>query len=73
MHHRPANGEFTVELAANRAYTTLSHQGKKVGLYGDGQDHPNLGGPTDGKATPTSCITNPNRVFYGFRFFVLQS
>ncbi|KAF5320701.1 hypothetical protein D9619_002173 [Psilocybe cf. subviscida] len=56
----PANGEFTVEHATSRAFTTLSYNGKKVGLYVDGQDHPDFGGPTDGKVTPTSCISNPN-------------
>uniref|UniRef100_A0A8H7Y694 Uncharacterized protein n=1 Tax=Psilocybe cubensis TaxID=181762 RepID=A0A8H7Y694_PSICU len=56
----PANGEFTVELAVNRAFTTLSYQGTRVGVYGDGQDHPGLGVTLDGKVDADSCITEPN-------------
>lgn len=41
----PANGEFTVELAVNRAFTTLSFGGANTGVFGDGQDYTNgLGG-----------------------------
>lgn len=36
----PANGEFTVELAHNRAFTTLSYEGKQVSDWPDGGDHP---------------------------------
>ncbi|KAJ7290046.1 hypothetical protein C8J57DRAFT_336214 [Mycena rebaudengoi] len=49
----PANGEFTVELAVNRAFTTLSYGGIKIGVFGDGQNYENgLGG--------TDCITELN-------------
>ncbi|KAF7375133.1 hypothetical protein MSAN_00399700 [Mycena sanguinolenta] len=45
----PANGEFTVELAVNRAFTTLSYGGR----YLDGQNYTGgLGG--------LDCITSPN-------------
>ena len=61
-HHRnrPANGEFTVELAVNRAFTTLSYKGANVGLYMDGKDHPGFGLTTDGKFNGSDCITEPN-------------
>ena len=35
----PANGEFTVELATNRAFTTLSYNGRNTARFGDGDDH----------------------------------
>ncbi|KAJ7454823.1 hypothetical protein FB451DRAFT_1279496 [Mycena latifolia] len=41
----PANGEFTVELAVNRAFTTLSFGGANTGIFGDGQNYTDgLGG-----------------------------
>ena len=55
---RPANGELTVELAMNRASTTLSYNGSYTGLYGDGQDHPGLGVTPAGQVP--ACITQPN-------------
>ncbi|CAK5270783.1 unnamed protein product [Mycena citricolor] len=49
----PANGEFTVELAVNRAFTTLSFGGANVGVFPDGQNYTNgLGG--------LDCISDPN-------------
>lgn len=36
----PANGHFTVELAHNRALTTLSYNGKYATDWPDGQTHP---------------------------------
>ncbi|KDR69809.1 hypothetical protein GALMADRAFT_145206 [Galerina marginata CBS 339.88] len=56
----PANGQFTVELATNRAFTTLSNNGTKVALYGDGLDHPNLGDGVEGTTGNNTCITSPN-------------
>ncbi|KAJ7445091.1 hypothetical protein FB451DRAFT_1412910 [Mycena latifolia] len=41
----PANGNFTVELAVNRAFTTLSYGGVRIAAFGDGQNYTNgLGG-----------------------------
>lgn len=37
---RPAGGNFTVEIAANRAFTTLSYEGRYTSNWGDGQNHP---------------------------------
>ena len=34
----PAGGSFMTELANNRAFTTLSHNGDLVSKWGDGQD-----------------------------------
>ncbi|KAJ7630228.1 hypothetical protein FB45DRAFT_914911 [Roridomyces roridus] len=49
----PANGQFTVELSVNRAFTTLSYGGSRIGLYPDGQNYPDgLGGQ--------NCITQLN-------------
>ncbi|KAF9476867.1 hypothetical protein BDN70DRAFT_881859 [Pholiota conissans] len=56
----PVNGEFTVELAVNRAFTTFSYDGTRVGTFGDGQEHPGLGVTLEGKDNATACITNPN-------------
>ncbi|KAF2119327.1 hypothetical protein BDV96DRAFT_486657 [Lophiotrema nucula] len=52
----PANGEFTVELAHNRAFTTLSYDGKFVTDWPDGKEHPEdwNGYNTDG--TPAVCL-----------------
>ena len=36
----PANGQFTVQLAHNRAFTTLSYDGKLVTDWPDGKQHP---------------------------------
>ena len=36
----PAGGEFTVELANNRAFTSLSYSGTKTSQWPDGGDHP---------------------------------
>ena len=56
----PANGQFTVEHAVNRAFTTLSYGGRNTALYGDGQNHPGFGTTLDGKAGPGACISEPN-------------
>ncbi|CAA7260299.1 unnamed protein product [Cyclocybe aegerita] len=56
----PANGEFTVELAVNRAFTTLSYNGANTATFGDGKDHPGLGVTLDGKADGDACISDPN-------------
>lgn len=39
--HRPANGQFTVEIAGNRGFTTLSFNGSKTTAWPDGKVHPN--------------------------------
>ncbi|KAJ3985925.1 hypothetical protein F5890DRAFT_1506937 [Lentinula detonsa] len=49
----PVNGSFTVELALNRAFTTLSYNGEDIGEFGDGEDHPGMGEDGD-------CITAIN-------------
>jgi len=54
----PANGEFTVELAINRAFTSLSYGGSFVNTFGDGQDHAGLGFTAAGQVP--SCIVEPN-------------
>ncbi|KAK6951498.1 hypothetical protein Daesc_008033 [Daldinia eschscholtzii] len=36
----PAGGSFTVELASNRAQSTLSYDGKFTSEWPDGKDHP---------------------------------
>ncbi|KAF9524967.1 hypothetical protein CPB83DRAFT_860323 [Crepidotus variabilis] len=57
----PANGNFTVEHAVNRAFTTLSYGGKNTAIYGDGKNHgPDFGFSSDGKPGNDSCITEPN-------------
>lgn len=59
----PANGNFTVELANNRAFTTLSFNGVKSTDWPDGKVHPagwstNM---TDPAYPPTSagCLGYP--------------
>ncbi|KAJ3765688.1 hypothetical protein FB446DRAFT_759897 [Lentinula raphanica] len=50
----PVNGTFTVELALNRAFTTLSYNGEDIGEFGDGEDHPGMGDDA------SDCITAIN-------------
>ena len=50
----PANGQFTVELSVNRAFTTLSYGGQNAGTFLDGSDQAPV--PQSGQ----TCITNPN-------------
>ncbi|KAJ7284688.1 hypothetical protein C8J57DRAFT_699715 [Mycena rebaudengoi] len=49
----PANGEFTVEIASNRAFTTLGFDGAYTAVFGDGQNHTDGFGGQD-------CITGTN-------------
>ncbi|SJK99699.1 uncharacterized protein ARMOST_03010 [Armillaria ostoyae] len=50
----PAGGSFTVELATNQAFTTLSYDGRMVGTFADGQEHPEY------SQYHNTCITSPN-------------
>ncbi|KAG8822009.1 hypothetical protein FRC18_011129, partial [Serendipita sp. 400] len=36
----PAGGTFTVEIAMNRAFTSLSYGGRRTTDWGDGKHHP---------------------------------
>ncbi|KAF8237042.1 hypothetical protein L208DRAFT_1450785 [Tricholoma matsutake] len=49
----PAGGNFTVEIAANRAFTTLSYEGRYTSNWGDGQNHPS-------DYNNPNCIGAPN-------------
>ena len=49
-----------MEHAVNRAFTTLSYDGRNTALYGDGNNHPGFGTTLDGKAAPGACISEPN-------------
>ncbi|KAJ6517256.1 hypothetical protein C8R47DRAFT_1000280 [Mycena vitilis] len=50
----PANGNFTVELAVNRAFTTLSYDGVRTAAFGDGQNY------TNGLGNGVDCISELN-------------
>ncbi|PSN71810.1 hypothetical protein BS50DRAFT_484432 [Corynespora cassiicola Philippines] len=52
----PANGEFTVELAHNRAHTTLSYDGKFVTDWPDGEQHPDDWNGWGGEGTDAVCL-----------------
>lgn len=52
----PANGNFTVELAHNRAFTTLSYQGTKATDWPDGKQHPNNWNGWNASGTPSVCL-----------------
>lgn len=60
---RPANGDFTVEHAVNRVFTTLVSD-PVLGTYVDGQEHPGLGTTRDGKEPGSDCISNPNSIYH---------
>ncbi|PYI18883.1 hypothetical protein BO99DRAFT_385548 [Aspergillus violaceofuscus CBS 115571] len=49
----PANGQITVELAHNRAQTTLSYNGQYAGEWPDGNEHPE---DWSGPGNPPDCI-----------------
>ncbi|GLB35639.1 hypothetical protein LshimejAT787_0212040 [Lyophyllum shimeji] len=50
----PAGKEFTVEISANRATTSLSYDGKYMSDWVDGQNYP------DNFSMSPGCITTPN-------------
>ncbi|TFK34779.1 hypothetical protein BDQ12DRAFT_689182 [Crucibulum laeve] len=54
----PAQGTFTVELAVNRAFTTLGYNGTMVGNFPSGQDEIAYPALTD--SGEQQCITEPN-------------
>jgi len=60
----PAGGSFTVEIAENRAFTTMSYDRKYLSEWGDGENHPddysilNLG--PNAHASTQDCIESPN-------------
>jgi len=58
--HLPAGGSVTVELAINRAFTTLSHGGTRVSAWPDGNHtHPeDWHGPSTGEGC---LVDNPDR------------
>ncbi|EJD32771.1 hypothetical protein AURDEDRAFT_178131, partial [Auricularia subglabra TFB-10046 SS5] len=60
----PAGGEFTVEIAENRAFTSLSYNGSKTSAWGDGNPHPEGYGDrrvdTHFPLTEIGCIASPN-------------
>ncbi|KAH8925420.1 hypothetical protein BT69DRAFT_1348752 [Atractiella rhizophila] len=51
----PANGSFTVEMAVNRAFTTLSYGGSNAGEYVNGKTD-----PSTWKRSDEGCIVDPN-------------
>ncbi|KAF5361158.1 hypothetical protein D9758_009090 [Tetrapyrgos nigripes] len=58
----PANGEFTIEFATNRAFTTLSYDGKQANTFPgplqNGLQDDQLGVAQDGQEP--QCISDPN-------------
>jgi len=50
----PAGGSFTVEIANNRAFTTLSYDGRLVTQWTDGGEHPE---DWKGSGNPPGCIS----------------
>ena len=60
---RPAGDSFIVELAVNRAFTTLSYGGSRISVFPDGQEHSGLGVTPEGK-NEEGCITLLNSASY---------
>ncbi|KAK0210072.1 hypothetical protein DFS33DRAFT_1401973 [Desarmillaria ectypa] len=50
----PAGGSFSLEIAANRAFTSYSYDGAKVSDWADGQAHEELNGAHN------ECVSSPN-------------
>ncbi len=59
----PAGGSFTVEIANNRAFTTLSYDGTKTSEWPDGGNH-----PEDWHGPPPNGCLNDNREETGGEF-----
>ncbi|PVF99774.1 hypothetical protein CPB86DRAFT_783414 [Serendipita vermifera] len=58
----PAGGKFTVEIAINRAFTSLSYGGRHVTEWGDGQHHPENYSVENNGGAPVvdGCLATPN-------------
>ncbi|TEB28861.1 hypothetical protein FA13DRAFT_1735368 [Coprinellus micaceus] len=52
----PAGESFVVELAVNRAFTSLSYGGSRTNVFPDGEEHPRLGETQEGKSAE-GCIS----------------
>ncbi|KAF2704689.1 hypothetical protein K504DRAFT_460956 [Pleomassaria siparia CBS 279.74] len=61
----PANGEFTVELAHNRAVTTLSYDGTQATDWPDGQQHPEDWDAGEGKCLEDGALHTRNESSQG--------
>jgi hypothetical protein len=57
--HLPAGGQVTLELAHNRAQTTLSYNGQYAGEWPDGQSHPE---DWNGNGVGDGCIQNDGAI-----------
>ncbi len=56
----PAGGSFTVQMAENRAFTTLSYNGNLVSNWTDGREHPeDWHGPLTGEGCLVDLPNNP--------------
>jgi hypothetical protein len=70
----PAGGTFTVELAHNRAQTTLSYDGKYTSEWPDGKEHPEdwagPGGPADCIQDDGAMHTNNQSMAAGTAFAI---
>jgi hypothetical protein len=51
-----ANGKVTVELAHNRAFTTLSYNGEQTSDWPDGEKHPENWNGWNTNGTPAVCL-----------------
>lgn len=58
----PSGGSFVIELANNRAFTSLSYGGSRVGRFPDGQEHEELDDPrrTSNRSPDEGCVVEPN-------------
>ncbi|KAG8786214.1 hypothetical protein FRC16_001770, partial [Serendipita sp. 398] len=59
----PAGGTFTVEIAMNRALTSLSYGGRRTTDWGDGKHHPEDYSSTNTGGEPLNsagCLLSPN-------------
>ena len=62
---RPAGGTVTLEIASNRAFTSLSYDGIHATEWLDGQNHTgSVDTLFDAAFSPEGCITDPNSVFF---------
>lgn len=54
----PAGGSFTVELAHNRAFTSLSYDGQYASDWPDGKDHPEDWNAAEDPGPEEGCLSD---------------
>ena len=68
----PAGGSFTVELAHNRAQTSLAYDGAFVSDWPDGKDHPDDMNAAPGECVPDGALHTSNQSYAAGTAFAIS-